>query len=163
MNFQGLNIGFWNFEDIMVADELGENGIPTNYNFEKMGFTTRTFFCTAQDTVMSIIYISFFPGFVRSLALIFDESVFIKNFEKKVLWSFLPFMVNLTVFILTFTLVLNFSTNNVHTGSEVSTSITSFSYFVFIVLFIGHLVVCTILYWKELIAARKANPDDQNQ
>lgn len=162
LNFQKLNIGFWDFENVMVRDELGENGRPANYNFEKMGFTTRAFFHTAQDTVMFIIYLSFFPIFVRTLALIFDKSVFLRNFEKKALWPFLPFMVYITVFILTFTSVLNFSSNNVFTGSEVATTMASFSYFIFIVLFTGYLLLCTIIYWKEVRTARKQNPDNQD-
>jgi cbb3-type cytochrome oxidase subunit 3 len=150
LNFQGLNYGFWDFEDIIIEGDLVKNGDTTNYNFEKMGFSTSSFFYTAQDAVMVIIYLSFFPIVVRTLALIFTKSNFVKNFEKKVLWPFLPFIIYITLLILTFTAVLNFKDYNADSGSEAVNTLAAFGYFLFLAIFMVFLTIITILYWREL-------------
>jgi len=85
LNFQGINYSIWNFEDVISSNDLVENGDATSYNFKKMGFNSSSFLITSQDVIICIIYMSFIPIIVRSIALIFDKSILIKNFENKVM------------------------------------------------------------------------------
>lgn len=85
------------------------------------------------------------------------KSVWIKNLDRMLIYNILPFIVYVTVFMLTFTATLNFRDFNIETESEAYGSIASYGYLVFIALFTTILSVITVMYWWELKNSSKAD------
>jgi hypothetical protein len=87
---------------------------------------------------------------VRILAQAFQKSVWIKNLDRLIIYNILPFIISVTVFILSFTAILNFNNFNTETGSEAYGSIASYGYLIFVAFFITMLFIITCAYWWEL-------------
>lgn len=163
LNFQGLNFGIWDFDKASTKGLLTVHGDIVNYNFEKMGFTTSSFIFTSIDVIISIIYMLFIPISIRILAQIFRKSTLIRYLDAVIITNILPFIINSTVFILSFTALLNVKEFNVETESESFGSIASFGYFVFISMFIGIFVLLVGYFWWYLRMAKKdLNSEDRD-
>ena len=52
LNFQGLNLGIWDFDDASTKSLLTVHANPVNYNFQKMGFGTSSFVFTSIDVII---------------------------------------------------------------------------------------------------------------
>jgi hypothetical protein len=52
LNFQNLNFGIWNYDQIIDTGSFIINGNQVNYNFKKMGFTSSSFILTSTDVIM---------------------------------------------------------------------------------------------------------------
>lgn len=52
LNFQNLNFGIWNYDQVIDTSSFIVNGNQVNYNFKKMGFTSSSFILTSTDVIM---------------------------------------------------------------------------------------------------------------
>ena len=150
LNFIGLSIGFWQFNDFIDSSSFVETGGPAVYNFKKMGFTTRSFLNTSSDVLLCIIYISFFPVLIQSFRMLFHKSTMMKNIKFYSLKAFMPILVYITCSILWFTAVMNFIEFNVESNTESAGTFTAYGYIIFIVFFLVALFVVTISFWWNL-------------
>jgi len=126
LNFQQIGIGLWDYDQIIDSNEFTINGNEASYNFKKMGFTSNSFFMTSSDVIICAIYLIIIPVVVRIMAQFLSKFKIMRNMERNIVFTSMPIIFNLVVFILAFTSLLNFIEFNVETRSESAGSLASY-------------------------------------
>lgn len=155
LNFQGINFGIWDFDKASTKGLLTVNRNVVNYNFQKMGFATSSFIFTSIDVIISIMYMLFIPIVIRILSQVFRKSTWIRYLDTQIMANIIPFIINSTILILSFTAFLNLRDFNVQTEAESFGSITSYGYLVFIALFILIFMILLAIFWWNLRNTQK--------
>jgi hypothetical protein len=97
LNFEGLSFGQWQFT--RTIDDMGftKNGVPVNYNFEKMGYDTKAFFNLTSEIWLFMTYACFAPALLALLSTFLHKSSIAKNLERNLLSTFFTGIIAITM------------------------------------------------------------------
>lgn len=149
-NMMGLNFGFWRITQLIESDDFSSNGRAIGYNFEKMHFTTTSFFNNTSDAIIFITYCCFIPALLAlSTELLFFIPYF-KKLEMNIKSVFFQSVVHVTMTIMTFAAMMNLYRFNVETPSESAGSYFSVIYMIFLCSLFCYLFAMGLFYLYEI-------------
>lgn len=144
-----LNYGtLWDVSDMIKLDDFDGGGKPIDYNFEKMGWNTNSFFLNGSEVVILAIYLAFLVPIISMTSMI-CKWAFCKNVYANLRDGFIYNFFMLTFCRCLLNAFMNFRFFNYDTRAERLGSFSAYAYLIFTVTFLLFVYYNTFIFFYE--------------